>query len=116
MKPRLARQPPSQAGFTLAELLVYLTLSGLVMASVYQLLMGQSRAYGRQRELMDVHETLRTAAALLAWEIRQASATDGDLYSIGETSITLRSVQGSGFICVGHPTLPRFGLVDRWRF
>ena len=110
MKPQPARQPPSQAGFTLAELLVYLMLSGLVMASVYQLLMGQSRAYGRQRELMDVHETLRTAAALLAWEIRQASATDGDLYSIGENSITLRSVQGSGFICVGHPTLPRFGL------
>ena len=110
MKPRLARHPPSQAGFTLAELLVYLMLSGIVMACVYQLLMGQSRAYGRQRELMDVHETLRTAAALLAWEIRQASATNGDLYSIGDHSITLRSTQGSGFICVGHPTQPRFGL------
>lgn len=110
MKPRPPRQPPGQAGFTLAELLVYLLLSGLVMASVYQLLMGQSRAYGRQRELMDVHETLRTAAALLAWEIRQASATDGDLYSIDENSITLRSIQGSGFVCIGHPTLPRFGL------
>ncbi len=110
MKPRPARQPQGQAGFTLAELLVYLMLSGLVMASVYQLLMGQSRAYGKQRELMDVHETLRTAAALLAWEIRQASATDGDLYSINENSITLRSIQGSGFVCVGHPTLPRFGL------
>ena len=58
MKPPSARQPPGQAGFTLAELLVYLLLSGLVMASVYQLLMGQSRAYGRQREQMDVHETL----------------------------------------------------------
>lgn len=110
MKPPSARQPPGQAGFTLAELLVYLLLSGLVMASVYQLLMGQSRAYGRQREQMDVHETLRTAAALLAWEIRQASATGGDLYSIDENSITLRSIQGSGFVCVGHPTLPRFGL------
>ncbi len=110
VKPRPPRQPPGQAGFTLAELLVYLLLSGLVMASVYQLLMGQSRAYGRQRELMDVHETLRTAAALLAWEIRQASATGGDLYSIDENSITLRSTQGSGFVCIGHPTLPRFGL------
>ncbi len=100
----------AKAGFTLTELLVYLLLSGIVMASVYQLLLGQSRAYGKQQELMDVHETLRAAAALLAWEIRQASATDGDLYSIDENSITLRSIQGSGFVCIEHTTLPRFGL------
>ncbi len=30
-------------GFTLVEMMVYILLSGIVMASVYQLLIGQSR-------------------------------------------------------------------------
>jgi len=98
-------------GFTLVEMMVYILLSGIVMASVYQLLIGQSRSYGKQRELMDVHGSLRAASALLAWEIRQASAADGDIYAIGANSITLRSDQGSGIVCVRHATLPRFGLL-----
>ena len=99
-----------QYGFTLVEMMIYMVLAGLIMASVYQLVIGQSRAYGKQRELMDVHETLRSAAALLTWEMRQASAADGDIYAIGANSITLRSPQGSGFVCVIHPDLPRFGV------
>ncbi len=86
-------------------------LAWVVMAAMYQLFMGQSRSYGKQRELMDVHETIQSAAALLAWEIRQTSAADGDIYAIGANSITLRSTQGSGVVCVRHATLPRFGLL-----
>ena len=84
---------------TLVELLVYIVISGAVMAGIFQLLMGQSRSYGKQRELMDVHETIRGAAAVLAWEIRQGSASGGDLYAIGANSITLRSIQGAGVVC-----------------
>ena len=94
----------------MVEMMIYMVLAGIVMAAVYQLLIGQSRSYGKQRELMDVHETLRSAAALLAWELRQASAAGGDLYSINANSIVLRSVQGTGIVCVKHATLPRFGL------
>lgn len=108
MRQRCRRE---RSGFTLLEMMVYILLSGIVMASVYQLLMGQTRSYGKQRELMDVHESLRAASALLSWEIRQASAADGDIYAIGANSITLRSVQGSGIVCVRHATLPRFGLL-----
>lgn len=99
-----------QRGFTLVELLVYLVVAGIVMGSVYQLFVGQLRGYGKQRELLDVHETLRGAAALLAWELRQTSAAGGDLYTIGPTSLALRGVQGTGVVCARHPTLPRFGL------
>ncbi len=98
-------------GFTLVEMIIYILLSGIVMTSVYQLLIGQSRGYGKQREVMDVHGSLRAASALLSWEIRQASAADGDIYAIDTTSITLRSAQGSGIICARHVTLPRFGVL-----
>ena len=97
-------------GFTLIEMMISMVVAGIIMAAVYQLLIGQSRSYGQQRELMDVHGTLRSAAVLLAWEMRQASAADGDLYSLGANSIALRSPQGSGVVCVKHPTQPRFGL------
>ena len=97
-------------GFTLVEMMVYIVLSGILMGSVYQLLVAQGRAYGKQRELMDVHSSIRSAAALLAWEIRQTSAADGDIYAIGANSITLRSMQGSGTVCKRHPLLPKLGI------
>ena len=82
----------------------------VVMAAVYQLLIGQSRSYGKQRELMDVHGTLRSAAALLAWELRGASVARGDLYVIDQSKIVLRSVQATGVVCVKHGAQPRYGL------
>jgi prepilin-type N-terminal cleavage/methylation domain-containing protein len=99
-----------RSGFTMIELLVYMVIAGVVMTAIYQLLIGQGRLYNKQRELMDVHESLRSAGALLAWELRQAAAADGDLYSIANTSIALRSIQGTGSVCTRHATLPRFGL------
>lgn len=97
-------------GFTLIEMVVYIVLSGAVIGSIYQLLIAQGRSYGKQRELMDVHTSIRATAALLAWEIRQLSAADSDIYAIGANSITLRSVQGSGVVCTRNPILSRIGI------
>lgn len=99
-----------QYGFTMVEMIISLMVGSMVLAAVYQMLIVQSRAYGVQREVMEVQQTLRSAAALLAWEMRQAGG--GDLYSIDTTSITLRSTQGGGTVCATHTTLQRFGV--RW--
>ena len=40
MRPRCRRR---QSGFTLAEVMVYTVLAAIVMTSLYQLLLGQSR-------------------------------------------------------------------------
>jgi len=98
------------AGFTVVELLVYLVIAMVVLVGVYQLLIGQGRLYSKQRELQDVRTTMRTAANLLAWELRQASAAEGDLYDIDIYEFTVRSVQGTGFVCGTHPDRPRYGL------
>lgn len=97
-------------GFTIIEMLVYMVVAGIVMAAVYQLLIGQSRSYTKQREVMDVHGTLRAAASLLAWELRQASAARGDLYTIGANSIALRSIQGAAVVCQRTTNQARYGL------
>lgn len=95
----------------MVEMIISMVVAGMVMGGVYQLLIVQSRSYGTQREVMDVQETLRSAVALLAWEIRQSWAGGGDLYSITATSITLRSTQGAGTICAKHATDAIYGLM-----
>ena len=97
-------------GFTIVELLVYLFVAVIVVAAVYNLMIGQNRLYMKQRELQDVRTSLRAAANLLAFEFRQASAAGGDLDSIGTYDIILRSVQGSGVVCGVHNSSPRLGL------
>lgn len=104
--PRTARTG-SARGFTLVELLLALVLAGTVLGALYGLLTSQFRTYSTVRERTDVHSSLRSAGALLAWELRGASAPGGDLYDIQPQSLTLRSFQGTGVICRKH-------LVNAW--
>ncbi|NIN71666.1 MAG: hypothetical protein GTO46_06995 [Gemmatimonadetes bacterium] len=104
----------SESGFTIVELLVYLIIAVVIIAGVYNLLIGQQRLYMKQRELQDVRASLRASANLLAWELRQASAAGGDIYSVGTYEVKLRSIQGSGVVCNIHGSQPRLGLVRRW--
>jgi hypothetical protein len=99
-----------ESGVTLVELLVYFIIAVIVLAGVYNLLIGQNRLYMKQRELQDVRTSLRSAGNLLAFELRQASAAHGDLYAISSDSFSIRAIQGSGIICGEHTNLPRYGL------
>ncbi len=104
------RRTADEGGFTVIELLVYLMIASVIVASIYQLLIGQNRLYMKQRELTDVRSSLRAAAALLSWELRQAAAAEGDIYTIGPNSVALRSIQATGVICGEHETKIRYGL------
>ncbi len=99
-------------GFTVVELLVYLIIAVVVVAGIYQVLMGQNRLYLKQRELQDVRTSLRAAANLLAFEFRQLAAPDGDIYEATEYDATIRSVQATGIICGIHGTQPRYGVFN----
>lgn len=99
-----------RGGFTIAELLIYLLVSVIIIGGVYQMLIGQNRLYVKQRELQDVRGTLRAAGNLLAFEFRQASAADNDLYSIGTNSFAVRSLRASAVVCGLHDTQPRLAL------
>jgi type II secretory pathway pseudopilin PulG len=103
----------ARAGFTIVELLVYVVLAVAVLGAVYGAMITQSRSYGKQRELLDARESLRSGGALLAWELRHASVAGSKVVAIGSDSITVRSMQGLGTVCAKHPTnLPRYAL---WR-
>jgi type II secretory pathway pseudopilin PulG len=103
-----------ESGFTIVELLIYLIISIIVAAGVYNLLIGQHRLYMKQRELQDVRGSLRSAANLLAYELRQVSVAGGDLSVIGTYEVKLRSIQGAGIVCAVHETQPRVALYRTW--
>jgi Tfp pilus assembly protein PilW len=98
------------SGFTLAELLVYIVIAGIVMASSYRLMIMQSRAFSKQREVLDVRDTERSAISALAWDLRHSEMGGGQLAVMNPGSITLRSIQGFGIVCAKHPLLPRVAL------
>lgn len=100
----------ARAGFTLIELLVTLVVGLLVLSSVVQLLIVQSRGYRKQREVVDIRETAREASALLSWDLRQSAVGGSPLAAVGANSITIRSPRGMGTVCAKHPTLARYGL------
>ena len=99
-----------EAGVTLIELLIYMVVAGIVMASIYQLMLSQSMSYTDQREITDARETVSGAAVLLTSELRQLAASDNDIYFIARDSIAVRSSYASGIMCIRNGVDRRYGL------
>ncbi|HKA59628.1 MAG TPA: prepilin-type N-terminal cleavage/methylation domain-containing protein [Gemmatimonadales bacterium] len=99
-----------EKGFTLVELLVYVVIAGFIMTSAYRLMITQGRAFGKQREVLDVRETNRSASASLAWDLRHAAMGRSQVAVMNAGKLTLRSIQGYGVVCAKHPLLPRIAL------
>jgi len=110
--PRVNVYSSCRGGYTLVELLVYLVIAVVLVASVYQVLIGQNRLYSKQQGLQDVRATLRSTASFLAWELRQLSASGGDVYSAGIYDLVIRSIQGGGLVCAIDEATYRYGLID----
>lgn len=102
--------PGARPGFSLIELIVGLVIGMFVLSGVVQMMIVQGRGYRKQREVIDIRETAREAAALLAWDLRQSVVGGSALVAIGANSVTLRSPRSLGIICAKHPVLARYGL------
>jgi hypothetical protein len=96
--------------------MVYFIIAIIVVTGIYKVLMSQNRLYLKQRELQDVRTSLRGAASMLAYELRQASAADSDLYAIAVDSFAVRSITGTGVMCGEHHVAKqlRYGLSSTW--
>lgn len=99
-------------GFTLVELLLYLGISGIVIAAVLPVFVAQSKAYTDSGAVLDVRETLRGTSAALGYELRHVSAADGDLIATASDSLVFRSFEAFGVICASDATQDSYGLWD----
>lgn len=102
--------PRANSGFTLVEILVVLVLSSFVLGATYEIMIAQSQSFGRQQEITDVQNSLRSTAVLLSTEIRAVDALD--LYSMSNSSLRMRSYTASGIICGMDGTSLRMALIE----
>jgi prepilin-type N-terminal cleavage/methylation domain-containing protein len=86
-----------RAGVTLVELVVALTLFGLVATIMLSVLRGQQRFHIGSLEIIDTKRNVHQAAELLYGELRAASSAD--IYSISDSSISFRTAIGNSHIC-----------------
>ncbi len=89
----------TRGGFTLPELVVALTLLGLISAGALGLLRQTRDAYRAESQGIDVRQNLRIAAAFLPAELRELDATDGDLLAMTDTAITIRAPRQLAVAC-----------------
>jgi len=102
-------------GFTMIELIVSFVIGLIVLGAVVQTMIVQGKGYRKQREQVDVRETMREAAALLSWDLRQAAVASSPFVTMSPNNVTVRSPRGLGTICakaaaglLGQPA--RYGL------
>jgi len=86
-------------GFTLVEVLIAVVLLGIVMASLYRVLISNQRTYQAQSQRIDLQQNIRAAVAILPAELREIDATDNDIRAMTATSITLRAMRYLGIVC-----------------
>jgi len=77
-----------ERGFTLVEVLVALTISGIIAAALVSLLTAQTRFYNRTDDQMWAEQTAQATFDLFSAEVRGAGA--GDLLAAAADSVSFR--------------------------
>jgi prepilin-type N-terminal cleavage/methylation domain-containing protein len=95
----MPRRAHPRSGFSLIELLIAMAVSGVVILGVITLVISENKQLSQAREMGDSWLTLRSAMEVLAYDLRQSSATGGDLSALSSTGFTVRAKLGSGVIC-----------------
>ncbi|MCF8053383.1 MAG: PilW family protein [Desulfobacterales bacterium] len=73
----------SAAGFTLIEVLIVMAISGLVLTGVYSVFNAQQRAHAINTQLVQMHQNLRAALAIMERDIRMAGYSPSGNADVG---------------------------------
>lgn len=90
--------PRGRTGHTLTELIMAMTIMGVVGASITRLIVFQSRAFQRQSAGKQARAVARAAVNMIQSELRMVEASGGVSAASG-TSITVRLPYAMGVIC-----------------
>jgi len=94
---RVHRRP--RRGFTLVELVITLTLVGIVGTVTVNVMLSQSRHVQQATEQIRVREALRQSSEILSADLRGLAPAQGDLADFTGNSLTVRATVGSGIVC-----------------
>jgi prepilin-type N-terminal cleavage/methylation domain-containing protein len=99
----------SRRGFTLVELLIVAVLGTVLLMTIYQVVIGNQRIYLAQQAQVQGLQTIRTGGDVLFGELRELSASGGDIVQMGENSLRVRVPRTFGHMCQ-LPTLVPYSL------
>jgi prepilin-type N-terminal cleavage/methylation domain-containing protein len=95
----------NRRGFTLAEIMIAMTLMLIVSGAAFKLLVTTQRLSRTQAERVSLQSNVRTGSLVVLNDLRDlntvvAGAPDkNDILSIAASDITYRAMRGMGFIC-----------------
>lgn len=93
-----------RTAFTLAEVLITLVLSALVLGMAVSVGARLQHRLLAESSRLAVDEQLASAAQLVPFDLRTASTPAGDVAEARDTSLQLRATTGAGVVCGGSPT------------
>ena len=73
-------------GFTLVEVLIALTIAGIVMSALYSVFIPQTKTYATQDQVVDLQRSLRFGMSLMERDIRKTAYNPGGLTALRATS------------------------------
>lgn len=106
------RPGAGRRGVALVEVVVALTVSAVVVASAYAVLLAGERSYRALAATLEARQGARAAAQILAAELRGLDPTGGDIVALGPDSISIRVARGLAFVCA--PPDAASGRVVAW--
>ena len=89
----------SRAGFTLTELIISMTLLGLIGSAIVGVVISQQRFYRGTNQLTDTRSQLRQISVVLPSDLRAISSAGNDIYFMSDSAIEFRSTFGSSVLC-----------------
>jgi hypothetical protein len=96
---------PSRRAFTLAEVMISLTLTLVVAGALYRLLVSTQRITRAQAQRVDLQSSVRAGSLVVLSELRELNAVPGgtgeqnDILVAGSSAVVYRAMRGIGFIC-----------------
>lgn len=88
-----------RAGFTLIEIMITVTLLGIVGAVLTTVLVRQQRFHRAVSEVTDARARMRDIATILPTDMRSISTAGRDILGITDTSMQFRAFVGSSIVC-----------------
>ncbi len=79
--------------------MVTLVVASVLTVGAFTILSSQMALYTVQSAKLGTQVSLRAGAGILSWALQEASATGGDLTTLGTNSVTVRAVHAAGIIC-----------------
>ncbi len=107
-------------GFTLVELLVVTVLGALVVMASLQVLITNQRTFTAQNAEIQGQQALRAAMDVLTAELREVSASGGDILAMAEDSVKVRLMRKLAIACQvdttnsGNPYVRAMKIGDDW--